>query len=902
MKTKSILMALAMALGIATGASAQESSPNENGTSVVVATVGITDAKVVSQKENTLNIAFNITNRTGAQPGLKYAVTLLKQDGQEMKVFDQRIYDETLSVGADETVHKEITYVAPGSLRGKYIPTIEVRNSEGFMFQTASLEEVTLQGSAQSVYIASDSCKLILSSESEKMHGIEEALNVKKDETLKIRCDIESTFQNQKQMIPEFSVYYRSLFGKRMINEKGVQIVVGPNQKSTIELDLPKAGEPQLYAATIRLLGQTNNETSNTVQLLYNVPGESAAIQNVQLDKDSYQSGETAKVTVFFLGGDGNGGVKGTIDGGELVIDIKDGQGNACAQTSFEKQKTDLKSEYEIAITKACTDPTVSVSVKGKDGKELAKNIFKVETKSDQQQNIQETLKKSENTKKAAYVLGVILAAICIISIIFILYKKRKSGIKIFILGIVAVGSLVLADQSKGETGTRYAPSQTINAYNMQGYLYATYRGNFNKATYNEGETITVTSSGTFYLNAADKFTIDVYDRILTSGGSNIYTVTRSGLNGTTVNYPTFNITAPTCAGCGHDHDKRSNFGKSTKLGNGRTHVGGHFAGSVMTNIDCSNSGVPRQGECAYLGSISYGNGVSIGFDVPNPIDLKCGTANSKTYQSVMPGGRYNSANDCVWLRLTNKDGNPYIPYTTLCEPGFTDFPSCSAVTESAGKINWTCNGQDGGSNANCSATVTPAPYCGDKTCNNGETCTTCPGDCGVCPVTPACGDNVCSSSETCTTCPGDCGMCQTGFVCTGLAPDNNATLVPGDNIGLTVNTARTLVSANTVAKCEYTCNPGYNLVGGKCVAACSATPIYSCSYNPPLNEDICKDKNELVTVEATCNCDGCTGVCPAKTTLGDCNSNGQKCSPKVINCTNTGNRKLPGGYQEIVP
>jgi hypothetical protein len=30
---------------------------------------------------------------------------------------------------------------------------------------------------------------------------------------------------------------------------------------------------------------------------------------------------------------------------------------------------------------------------------------------------------------------------------------------------------------------------------------------------------------------------------------------------------------------------------------------------------------------------------------------------------------------------------------------------------------------------SNCSA-----PYCGDGTCNNGETCTTCSGDCGACP------------------------------------------------------------------------------------------------------------------------------------------------------------------------
>lgn len=32
-----------------------------------------------------------------------------------------------------------------------------------------------------------------------------------------------------------------------------------------------------------------------------------------------------------------------------------------------------------------------------------------------------------------------------------------------------------------------------------------------------------------------------------------------------------------------------------------------------------------------------------------------------------------------------------------------------------------------------------PSPYCGDTTCNNAETCSTCPSDCGQCQVVPAC-------------------------------------------------------------------------------------------------------------------------------------------------------------------
>ena len=46
---------------------------------------------------------------------------------------------------------------------------------------------------------------------------------------------------------------------------------------------------------------------------------------------------------------------------------------------------------------------------------------------------------------------------------------------------------------------------------------------------------------------------------------------------------------------------------------------------------------------------------------------------------------------------------------------------------------------------------------CGDQTCHTGETCSSCPGDCGACTW---CGDNQCNGGESCSSCPGDCGAC----------------------------------------------------------------------------------------------------------------------------------------------
>jgi len=61
---------------------------------------------------------------------------------------------------------------------------------------------------------------------------------------------------------------------------------------------------------------------------------------------------------------------------------------------------------------------------------------------------------------------------------------------------------------------------------------------------------------------------------------------------------------------------------------------------------------------------------------------------------------------------------------------------------------------------------IEPGPFCGDGDCGSGESCSSCPGDCGACPIETYCGDEECNGNEDCETCPGDCGTCQTETYC----------------------------------------------------------------------------------------------------------------------------------------
>lgn len=61
-------------------------------------------------------------------------------------------------------------------------------------------------------------------------------------------------------------------------------------------------------------------------------------------------------------------------------------------------------------------------------------------------------------------------------------------------------------------------------------------------------------------------------------------------------------------------------------------------------------------------------------------------------------------------------------------------------------------------------AASSPAPDAGwcsrDGVCQDDETCSTCPYDCGPC---TGCNDGFClrSEGENCQTCPNDCGRCD---------------------------------------------------------------------------------------------------------------------------------------------
>ncbi len=154
-------------------------------------------------------------------------------------------------------------------------------------------------------------------------------------------------------------------------------------------------------------------------------------------------------------------------------------------------------------------------------------------------------------------------------------------------------------------------------------------------------------------------------------------------------------------------------------------------------------------------------------------------------------------------------------PLTTIphfCGDGTIDSANGEQCDDSgATKSVTTCATYDGTCrecSASCQIVTLQGPYCGDHTCNGGETAATCPQDCGQ-----SCGDGVIEGSETCddsgatvaqTTCANYNGSCTTCDASCGVR------IIEGPFCGDgTCSASDGETAANCPADCTHNCGDG---------------------------------------------------------------------------------------------
>ena len=461
---------------------------------IVLAEINVQDSKIISQEGNTLEISFNITNRQGAQSGVKYGVRVVEKIGKKQKVLDEYVFPEVLSVPANTVIPRTVVYNGPVNLEGEYNLYVSAKNYSGLPLGTADLGKVTFSKQMDTLEILSETCSTVI----ERADSVKENENredlVSKQDKIILSCYVRNNMETEVITTPVYETHYRTLYGEEASQLGGdiSPILLRPLEEKLVNLTLPKIAVPQSYVTKIYF--ETSGVNSNYVTMSYTVSGLSATIQNVSLDKNSYKANETAKIAFFWTSSATN---REELTSISLKADIVNKNKRSCIESPINTQMAGVGFiEIPVTISKSCDDPEVTISLYDASGKVLDQKALIFEA--------------NEETNLFSGKLGIIAIVIIVLLVLtgLILYFKNlkdkdgddkpKSGhIEGAMLAIFFVLSMFLIPGGSAKADTYYITVDRIDNYYNPGTAYGTIilNTNLDKSDYLYGDDIRLSSS-----------------------------------------------------------------------------------------------------------------------------------------------------------------------------------------------------------------------------------------------------------------------------------------------------------------------------------------------------------------------------------------------------------------------
>lgn len=305
-------------------------------------------------------------------------------------------------------------------MTGLYSLYLTSKNDIGFPFSFTLVGKYNLTATVKGINIEPESCYLnVIDEKSSPRYTLLQGVDISEEETLKLTCTAVNTDTKTIEATPFFETHYRSIYGEIVPQTQVVNnpITFKPEEKKNISILLPKALSPQAYdVVTVLKYGEN---TSNAINTHYVLQGVSATIQNLSFDKDFYNKGDTATVSISFSPSADS--FEGSRIGEESLLsemilsgEFKNGKGRQCAD-SIEQKVLSSSVEIPFSINSSCIDPQFYVSLKDSNGNILAEKEFKMETTS------------LEKTDTSNTLILLIVLVLLILSIIIIMKMKNKN-------------------------------------------------------------------------------------------------------------------------------------------------------------------------------------------------------------------------------------------------------------------------------------------------------------------------------------------------------------------------------------------------------------------------------------------------------------------------------------------
>ncbi len=498
------IIAILLLSSFATSAFAQQSVTNPAGSvagskdTLRVATVNIQDAHVV-QNGAQFKIDFALSNRIGTQPGIKYGVMLVSNTDKGQVVVDQKVYDEVLTLGPGESVTRSLDYTPVQLKAGTYALLLVSESQYGFPFGMNFLGEFTVPQTGGGMSTDVSSCYLTIASDStnERIFPTK-GVDLNESESLVAHCMLENTSNNSLTVSPVMETHARTLFGKTVETDipKNDPVTLSAGEKKEISVNLPKAREPQAYAVFLRM-----GEGGNSVQFRYVIQGGSGTIQNILLDKGSYQKGESAQMSVLwtpsadsFTGARGGAGTE--LAKPTLTLSLTDESGTVCTDDFTQSLSQPGLIKVYVPVTKDCASPQVSASLRDDTHGDLSVVQYELTTSAPAPVLPESKEERQYKSGSGHFFFALVsLLVVALAGIAFLLYRHKRIPPIALLLLIGFCGFFAMPHVSHADSFWAYIDDAVTG--NQDGlYRAVLYTVNLDKSIYNQGEQMTLTGSG----------------------------------------------------------------------------------------------------------------------------------------------------------------------------------------------------------------------------------------------------------------------------------------------------------------------------------------------------------------------------------------------------------------------
>jgi len=162
------------------------------------------------------------------------------------------------------------------------------------------------------------------------------------EEIPKIRFDILNKSPSEISVIPKITIFERQINLDKVKEIEKESLILNAGQAKTIDYQMPSLEKPESYLANLEFFDSSGISISNSLLFRWVIEGKGAEVFDIQSDQDSYSKGDTAKITVYYVGpADGS-----EIGDGELLVEIY----NEKAELTGRKEKTVNLDEEDLCL------------------------------------------------------------------------------------------------------------------------------------------------------------------------------------------------------------------------------------------------------------------------------------------------------------------------------------------------------------------------------------------------------------------------------------------------------------------------------------------------------------------------------------------------------------------------